>query len=133
MFHVKRPQDNSLLRALRGKSIDELRQRIGRDWLSVSSYIKRTDPRTDVLVKTISIRNDSNGCFIVVRGRYGASDVVMMRQAGDFDHAISFIAYMIHKGTWKPDRYGVDGNALLADRLSANSQDLALTKSSNEM
>lgn len=107
MFHMKPRQDDGLKAVLRGKEPAELRDRIGRDWLSFCAYTSRSDPRTEVLIKSISIRPWANGCFIVMRGRYGASDVVMMREAGRVEYAISFIAYMIHKGVWKPDRYGV--------------------------
>lgn len=105
---------------LHKKTTAELAERLGRDWMSVSAYVKRVDPRVQTVIKSISIRVDRGGCFIVMRGRYGADDVVQLRQAGDLDHALSYVAYMVHKGTWKPDKFGVDGNSLLAEPPKPN-------------
>lgn len=108
---MKHSSDAGLVGRLLRKTPAEMRERIGRDWQAVAAFVQRGPLNTGgVWIKTISIRNDDSGCFVVIRARVGASDMVMMRQAGHFDHAISFIAYMLHSGKWKPDRYGVQAS-----------------------
>lgn len=112
-------RDDGLRSILQGKDYDQLRERIGRDWLGACAYVSRCDPRTEVLIKSISIRVHPTGCFVVLRGRFGANDVVMMREAGRLEWAISYISYMVHKGKWKPDKYGVQSSLEdLSDDLS---------------